>query len=294
MTQPKQTQPSNSSWRPEIRPISTRLPWNHTWSNLFRESWSIRCCSESSCPWQMQRALSTHTWQVTQTYTWQVTHTHTWEVTDLTVLYLNMFCDQLHFHCHPLRGAASNGKGGESHQRDAEDLWGLRLRVWPAGSRAEWSRQTGKHNDTHTHTHLSVTCVHHVPWRVFFSSTLRWRRSRWGSFWSTRRWSGWTHCPLWVAWGRNQSWRCLVGEVSSSHFFTCTGNNWWRITQVCLCPQCSNEPSSWFTVRTANWRRRWWVHVYSSSPNLYNWTDLYVYLCQCKQKNTVTKKLTKC
>lgn len=159
MTQPKQMQPSNSSWRPEIRPISTRLPWNHTWSNLFRESWSIRCCSESSCPWQMQRAPSTHTWQVTQTYTWQVTHTHTWEVTDLTVLYLNMFCDQLHFHCHPLRGAASNGKGGESHQRDAEDLWGLRLRVWPAGSRAEWSRQTGKHNDTHTHTWASPVCI---------------------------------------------------------------------------------------------------------------------------------------
>lgn len=144
---------------------------------------------------------------------------------------------------------------------------------------------------THTHTLERHLCASRTL-KGFFSSTLRWRRSRWGSFWSTRRWSGWTHCPLWVAWGRNQSWRCLVGEVSSSHFFTCTGNNWWRITQVCLCPQCSNEPSSWFTVRTANWRRRWWVHVYSSSPNLYNWTDLYVYLCQCKQKNTVTKKLT--
>ncbi len=188
LLQQRQTRRSSTSWRRGIQPISTRHLWSHTWSNLFREFWSIHCCSESWCLWPTLRAPNTHTWQVhnthltgaihtgTQhtpdrynthltrtTHTWQVQYTHTWQVqyTHTWQVHNTHLTCTTHTHyryfTHTWQVQQHTDLTGKSHtwQLHKTHTWQVRYT----------SDSYTTHTHTHTHTHKPEEYTTHA-WRV--------------------------------------------------------------------------------------------------------------------------------
>lgn len=140
----RRIRPLNNSWMQGTLLSSTRPPWSRTWLNRCRGSLSTPCCSESWSPLPTQTARSTTTSPVGKhMHGSESAHVHTFsmiwfnahndQVSNLNqILHVKPWCVAC-----PCRGSEGHGEGGESHQRDAEDLRGFRLRVWPAGCGAD-------------------------------------------------------------------------------------------------------------------------------------------------------------